>query len=281
MTTSRTMRETATGAQASEERAGYFSVPGAHLYTVVHRVAHPAARVLLIGPFAPERQFSYQHWVRWARYLASQHYEVVRYDYRGIGESTGSFEDMGFEEWSEDVRLLMDWLGEQEPHVPLLLHGIELGAILAGRSFVSGRGDALLMWSPPADANHALRTSLRRWAAVEQFYESPENRRSASEYIGELERGNAIEVQGYRWSSRLWSESVHLELPGELSGEISHDCSRRPVKAVTFGKNPEALAMPFKRYEEGQDLSALYSSTCAWITEALSLKPEGRNATRN
>lgn len=264
-----------------EEQAGYFSVPGAHLYTVVHRVAHPVARVLLIGPFAPERQFSYRHLVRWARYLASERREVVRYDYRGIGESTGLFEDMGFEEWDEDVRLLADWLIEQVPRVPLLLHGIELGAILAARSFASGRGDALLMWSPPTDANHALRTSLRRWAAVEQFYESPENRKSASEYIRELERGKTVEVQGYRWSSRLWCESAQFKLPSELSGEAAHDSRRRPVKAVTFGKNPEALAMPFKRYEEGQDLSALHSSTSAWITNALLLKPEGRNATGN
>ena len=33
------------------ERAGYFSVPGAHLYTVLHEVEVPLARVLLIGSF--------------------------------------------------------------------------------------------------------------------------------------------------------------------------------------------------------------------------------------
>lgn len=281
MMSGRAIWGTATAGQKPEEQAGYFSVPGAHLYTVVHRVAQPVARVLLIGPFAPERQFSYQHWVHWARYLASQRCEVVRYDYRGIGESTGSLEGMGFAEWSEDTRILVDWLAGQTPHVPLLLHGIEIGAILAGRCFVSGRGEALLMWSAPTDANHALRTSLRRWAAVEQFYESPENRRSASEYIRSLEGGDAIEVQGYRWSSRLWRESLQFQLPGELSGGNSHNIGGRPVKAVTFGKNPEALAMPFKRYEERQDLSALYASTYLWITEALSLKPEGPNVTRN
>lgn len=88
------------------EQAGYFTVPGAHLYTVVHQVTDPVARVLLVGPFASERHVSYHPWVRWARYLAARQIEVVRYDYRGVGESTGVFEEMSFEHWSEDVQLL-------------------------------------------------------------------------------------------------------------------------------------------------------------------------------
>ena len=54
------------------EHAGYFEVPGAHLYTVLHEVKDPVARVLLVGPFASERHISYLPWVRWARYLAAR-----------------------------------------------------------------------------------------------------------------------------------------------------------------------------------------------------------------
>ena len=48
-----------------EERAGYFQVSGAHLYTVLHEVQEPVARVLLVGPFASERHNSYLPWMRW------------------------------------------------------------------------------------------------------------------------------------------------------------------------------------------------------------------------
>ena len=134
------------------ERAGYFQVPGAHLYSVLHEVEQPAARVLLVGPFASERHNTYIPWVRWARFLAERNIEVLRYDYRGIGESTGALEEMTFEDLSQDIRLLAEWLATRTPKAPLLLHGHAMGAVLAGRAFDEGIGDGLLLWSPPVSA---------------------------------------------------------------------------------------------------------------------------------
>jgi len=256
--------------EALEEHAGYFSVPDAHLYMVMHRVTHPAARVLLFGPFASERHFSYSFWVQWARYLAARGIEVLRYDYRGVGESTGSFEDMSFRIWSEDAELVVGWFRERTPDVPLVLHGIGLGAMFASDAFARDMGEALLMWSPPASANHALRAVLRRWAGLEQFYESPDSRKSASEYIRELERGCSIEVYGYRWTSRLWRESYDFELPESREGRL--------VKSVTFGRDPNALVMPYRRYEGSQDCTGLYSATWSWIVGALQLDANGTDA---
>src|ERR1700722_5808985 len=112
------------------DHPGFFPVRGEHLYTVLHEVKEPVARVLLVGAFTLERHTSYRAWVQWARYLAARQIEVLRYDYRGIGESTGLFEEMSFENWSEDVRLLSEWLNDRSPRLPLILHGLELGAIL-------------------------------------------------------------------------------------------------------------------------------------------------------
>jgi len=255
------------------EQAGYFTVPGADLYTVVHQPTDPVARVLLVGPFASERHFSYHPWLRWARYLAKRRIEVIRYDYRGIGESTGVFEDLSFEDWNEDVSLLADWAASRLPRIPLVLHGLELGAILAGKCFHEGAGDALLLWSPPANANQALRSNLLSWAGMEQLWESPENRTSGSQYIRQLERGDSIEVQGYQWSSRLWHDSLSFELPSTMqSDSVSDEVYKKPVKVVKLSREAAPLVKPHLMYNELKDLSWLYSANLDWIVSALAFQ---------
>ena len=249
------------------EHAGYFEVSGAHLYTVQHEVKAPVARVLLVGPFASERHNSYLPWVRWARYLAANHIEVLRYDYRGIGESTGAFDDMTFEDWGEDVRLLSGWLADCSPHVPFLLHGLELGAVLAGKAFNQGFGDGLLLWSAPATANQALRTTLIRWVNLEQIFKRPEERRTASDYIRELEGGTPQEVEGYRWSTKLWRESFDFALPEELASETGAGLAfQRPIRSIKLGRDAVPLAKGgTPAHDEFKDFISLFFENLAWI----------------
>jgi hypothetical protein len=250
------------------ERAGYFPVSGAHLYTVLHAVENPLARTLLVGPFASERQNSYLPWVRWARYLAEKGIEVLRYDYRGIGESTGAFEQMTFADWREDVRLLASWFQERSPQVPLVLHGLGLGAVLAGNAFAEGLGDALMLWSPPASANQALRATLKRWVGLEQIFKFGDDRKTASDYIREIEQGSSLEVDGYRWSSSLWRESVDFNLPAALASEetAAHAYSR-PVKIVPLTRDAAPLTKGgLVGYDDLKDFIWLYAPNCEWIS---------------
>jgi len=243
------------------EQAKYFEVPGAHLYTVLHSVADPVARVLFVGPFASERQNTYMPWVRWARYLAERKIEVLRYDYRGIGESTGVFEEMTFGDWEEDVRLLAEWLNYQSPNVPLILHGLEMGALLAGRAFHAGAGDGLLLWAPPTTANQALRSTLKRRIGIEQLFKRGSHQKSVSDYIRELEGGSFLEIDGYLWSTRLWRESFDVELPTALAtGPSFASFSGKPVRIVRLDKEIEPLTNRESSAPNGDDSFTLIRS---------------------
>jgi hypothetical protein len=254
----------------TEERAGYFDVPGAFLYTVLHQVKDPVARVMLVGPFASERHNSYTPWVRWARYLAAENIEVLRFDYRGIGESTGVFDEMTFADWSQDIHLLYSWFTARSPHVPILLHGLGMGAVLAGRAFDGGVGDGLLLWSPPANANQALRATLMRWVGLEQIFKFGREQKSASDYIRHLEHGTPLEVDGYRWSVNLWRDSFQLTLPAALaSQDIAARSYRRPVKIVTLTRAAAPLARGGQiGFDDLKDFNWLFAPNCEWIAAA-------------
>jgi len=260
-----------------KEQPGYFEVPGAHLYTVLHRVEVPIARVLLVGPFASARHYSYIYWAQWARYLAHRGVEVLRYDYRGVGESEGVFEGMSFDQWSEDVQLLSGWLRNRSPDVPLVLHGLEMGAILAARAFYSGIGDLLLLWSPSANANQSLRSDLLRWLALQQLSTDSCERKPASVFIRQLEEGSFLEVAGYRWSSRLWHDSFKVELPPGLGNEPSlQSANVRPLKIVSLGKEAAPLVKSgYLAEEEPKDFTWLFVDNWDWIAINLDHSGEG------
>jgi hypothetical protein len=253
------------------ESAGYFEVDGAHLHTVLHAVAAPIARILLIGAFASQRHYSNLPWIRWARYLTARRLEVLRFDYRGIGESTGHFEQATYADWREDVRALTQWLSSRSPAAPLIVHGLEMGAILAGKVFDEGCGDVLLLWSPPDNANQALRSTLFRWVAIEQFFKVGDERKSASECVRGLESGSSLEVEGYTWTPQLWLESFAFDLPAALADEEQATAAyKRPVRIVELGKDAAPLVKGgFVGYDEFKDFTPIFAPNADWIERAV------------
>ena len=259
------------------ERAGYFPVPGAHLYTVLHEVEAPVARVLLIGSFASERHTSYGPWLQWARYLAARRIEVLRFDYRGVGESTGEFSEMSFRSWVDDVERLSAWLRKREDHAPLIMHGLEMGGLLAAKAFHNGEADALLLWSAPVNANKVLRSTLQRWIGPQQLLKREEDRRPPSHYFRLLDEGQSVEVDGYEWTSELWRESLSFDLPEAMVSPNDPMASyRRPVRIVQLGKSaaPLVLGGLLLGFEEGKDFSWLFTPNYEWIASSLGIRLE-------
>src|ERR1043165_4811232 len=86
-----------------DEEPGYLSVGSDQLYYVHHRASGTKrGGVVIAPPFASERSDSYLTCVRWARQLAAIGFDALRFDYRGIGESTGDFRKLTLADRRED-----------------------------------------------------------------------------------------------------------------------------------------------------------------------------------
>lgn len=247
------------------EHAAYFPAGAEQLYTVCHGGENLVGRVLLVGPFGADRHYSYIPWVAWARFLAAHNLEVLRYDYRGAGESTGTFSNFTFADWIDDVRRLAGWFREQLPSLPLVIHGLELGGLLASHAFEQGFGDALLLWSPPLSANASLKATLLRTVAQENMLKEAGQRKPFAEYLRPFENGESIEVDGYRWSAELWKDSGALLLP---------DTSADPrVRSVKLDNRAAPLVKGTAVGYEAihKDFTALFTESVDWIKRRCAL----------
>lgn len=206
--------------RAARESARYLELAGEQVYTVAHTAARPRrGAVLLCGPFGVERERAYLTLVRWARTLAASGFDVLRFDYRGTGESSGRFEDMTFAHWREDAAHCAARLARARVGAGLVLHGTRMGALLAAELFAAGIGDGLLLWEPPVSAEALLRDTLRHHLISQRMAEPKVPLRGREPLIEELVRGGTINVDGYFWTHALWQEARGHVLRRPAAGE--------------------------------------------------------------
>jgi len=202
-----------------EERPFYLAV-GGELVAVVRHAAlgHARAAVVLAGPMSLERSHAALTWVRWARTLARSGYEVFRFDYRAVGESSGDFREQSLDTWLEDLSAVV--AHAKGAGLPVWLVGLRLGALLGKRLFDEGACDGLIAWDPPTGGRPMLMDMLRRKLAAD-YMELAGERKTRDAYVRELETGEIVEVEGYHWSPSLWRSA-----PGHVFGEVRRRSGR-------------------------------------------------------
>lgn len=257
----------------------YVDVAGVQLYVVRHRpAAAPRASVVIAGPFAPYRPDSYASLARWGRFLAAAGHEVIRFDYRGVGESSGRFEDFTFSDWYADLTTAVGLLGK-ERSAPLVLHGVGLGGIFAARAFGALRGDALAIWGSPRSARNLMTDALRARLAGDLVHTATATRKTRDDYVAELEAGTSLEVDDYRWTRALWldSEQWNLEVPATAEGQAERARSWTLTQAhahlvTATGKGVRADPDKKMRPMTSPAVDALFAETLGWLDEVAARK---------
>jgi alpha-beta hydrolase superfamily lysophospholipase len=213
------MRAWSPGDHLAGEERPFFLPNGVAVNFHAAAGTQPRAAVVLAGPMTLERSHGYLTWVRWARNLALNGYDVYRFDYRGVGESLGSFRDLRFQDWQDDLQAVVQHARAQR-HGRVVVVGLRLGALLGRAVFENQGADALLAWDPPVDGKAMLMDMLRRKLAAD-YMEFGGDRKTRDDYVRELEAGRLVEVEGYQWSKGLWQSaaSYAFTAPERLAGE--------------------------------------------------------------
>ena len=132
----------------------FFFGHSAHpLYGVYHppQVAKqaPSHAVLLCYPFGQEYMRAHRAYRQLASQLAKKGYHVMRFDYRGTGDSSGDLSDVVFSDWLDDVGVATEELKDMTSASEMSVVGLRLGALVAATAAekipdLSG----LVLWDP-------------------------------------------------------------------------------------------------------------------------------------
>jgi pimeloyl-ACP methyl ester carboxylesterase len=195
------------------EQPGYLELANDRdpVYYVLHGTRERCrGAVLMAGPIGLERTHAYLVWARMARVLAREGFDVLRFDYRGLGESGGHFETCNFDTWIEDAFACFELLAKRTRADRVGIVGLRAGALVASQLFAK-RGDALLLWEPPASGKAHLLEILRRKLAAD-YAEDGASRKTRDDYVREMASGTTVEVEGYPWTHALWESALRTEL---------------------------------------------------------------------
>lgn len=122
--------------------------------------------VVLCYPFGQEYMRAHRAYRQLALLLTKKGYHVLRFDYRGTGDSSGDLEVMTPQDWIEDVGLAVQELRDSAGVQSITVIGLRLGALVAGAACAQGLNvDRLIVWDPIVDGADYERELLAEIAA--------------------------------------------------------------------------------------------------------------------
>lgn len=151
-----------------------------------------AARAVVICPATGhEYERSHRCLRQLALQLARAGHHVLRFDYRGTGDSSGEFALHGPADWKQDIHFAVDECLRLSGGKPLCVIGLRLGATLAAQA-VAERDDVerLVLYAPVADG----KSLFDEWKRDRLEYERKINRAARHETDAELLGFNLTEA---------------------------------------------------------------------------------------
>ena len=228
--------------------------------------------ILICPPLVEERKASLRAMVDGARHLARRAACVVlRIDYRGCGDSHGSFADHDPTDWLADIALTADWLRHCYPTLPQVRLGIRAGALLAMQN--ADDTAACILWEPVTGTDFVAQLLQRRM--VNDMIAHGRAQVSRREMEEQLRQGEEVDLDGFTFTARHYRQLTDLPFPAATAPglAIATGADTRAVEVVCrqaprFAKRPLRMA-PFWNSVGHVATDELAEASAAWLQGTL------------
>lgn len=179
----------------------FFSTEGARLFGMLHAAENTTGAGMgwvFCHPFAEEKLWAHRVFVGMARDLARRGMPVLRFDYRGYGDSDGQFEDFTLADHVADIRSAISELRARVPGIERIgLLGLRYGASLAVLAAVDDPSvGRLVLWDPVVDMEQYLLDQLRSNLTTQMvLYGKVVTKRE--ELVERIRAGESVNIDGY------------------------------------------------------------------------------------
>lgn len=251
---------------------------GSHrLAAVLHTPEGPPRACLAMAyPLFEERKAAGRVFVETARALSRAGCAVLRFDYRGCGDSGGAFDAFNAGDWLEDLACAEAVARGRHADVPFGWLGLRLGtALIEHHLQTAAKPDLLILWQAVDDPVAWLSDALRK-KLMKEMLTFGRSRASREALFAELDAGRCIDFDGYRITPALFKSLRALQPAGPATGAVAtlqiHCGPGESPEAAADGAPVHIMRLPLKPFWNligFTDWNPLIQATVNWIAEQL------------
>lgn len=251
------------------EEYRFLNLEGERIFAGFHLPTEVASHaVVMCHPLGEEKLWSHRVFVSFARDLAAAGFAVLRFDFRGEGDSDREFESSDFETRVMDACLAVNAIRELHPSVTeVTLMGLRLGASVAATAATRQSAvTRLLLWDPVVDGEAYMQSFLR----LNLMYQMSIHRRvieNRDALVARLGNGETVNIEGYELANPLFRQVSAFRLRDTLpafNGETvivqinQGDVPSKPELAELCEGNPRCRLQSAQEEPFWKEIKTLY-----------------------
>lgn len=152
-----------------------------------HHVAEKSTEtqqvVVICPPLGHEYERCHRALKQFASMLTKVGIDVLRFDYRGTGDSAGEYHQHSFASWQQDIHQAIDFIKQRTGVNQVSIMGLRLGATLAQKVAMQRDDvDGICMWEPCLDGKELL----DEWTQDQKAHEKALGYTATKEHLSEV-----------------------------------------------------------------------------------------------